>query len=59
MVGSIEHILIKLCFLQQPSQTVPLKIVAKCRPLLESEKGTGKRINVSGQNITLEHGGQV
>ncbi|KAI0227726.1 Kinesin-like protein KIF13A [Lamellibrachia satsuma] len=41
-----------------PSETVPLKIVAKCRALLESETGSGKKVKVSGHNITLEHGGQ-
>ncbi|KAK2186973.1 hypothetical protein NP493_183g04000 [Ridgeia piscesae] len=41
-----------------PSETVPLKIVARCRPLLESEQGSGKKVKVSGHNITLEHGGQ-
>lgn len=46
-------------FSVQPSETVPLKIVAKCRALLESETGSGKKVKVSGHNITLEHGGQV
>ena len=48
-------------FILQPSESAPIKVVAKCRPLTEAEKSKGAKriVKVNGPSVVVEAAGKV